>query len=78
MGKLLRPLHRRRKPRHTRVTVLSGQELADHLGVPLSAVRQTLEARNIRYHKDARGALWATLPIGHQTGKDQTGNRPDR
>ena len=58
----LRPMHRQRKGRRKRVTVLNHKQLAELLDVPLSEVKAKLDALGCRYHQDSAGALWAKPP----------------
>ncbi|NIP15730.1 MAG: hypothetical protein GWM88_13825 [Pseudomonadales bacterium] len=57
----IRPLHRQRTVRRSRVQVLDQQELAELLGVPIEGLRNELDKRGWSYHLDSAGNLWATL-----------------
>ena len=59
--KLLRPLHRRRTRRRSRAVVLGGNELAAHYQVPLAELETFLTEHTMKYHKDSRGELWASV-----------------
>lgn len=58
----LRPLHRQRTRRRAQVRILDQRELAEHFGVDESKLKVTLRAAGWRYHEDAAGQLWASMP----------------
>lgn len=58
----LRPLHRQRTRRRAPVRILDQRELAEHFRVDESELKQALKAAGWRYHEDAAGQLWASMP----------------
>jgi hypothetical protein len=59
--KLLRPLHRQRTRRRSRALVLNGDDLAAHFGVARKDLQNHLDAKQIPYHLDSRGEIWASI-----------------
>ena len=58
--KLLRPLHRQRTRRRSRLTVLGNEDLAAHHCVRMSELERYLLKRQIPFHKDSAGNVWAS------------------
>lgn len=58
--KLLRPLHRQRTRRRSRLTVLGNEDLASHYCVHRNELERYLQHRQIPFHKDSAGNVWAS------------------
>lgn len=63
MDKRFNRLHRQRRRRRGRVIVLKDQELAEHFGCTIEALPGHLDGLAIGYHRDSRGAIWASLKV---------------
>ena len=61
--KLLRPLHRQRTRRRTKLTVLGNEDLAAHYCVTLHELEAHLLNSNLPFHKDSRGNIWASCEV---------------
>ncbi len=58
----LRRLHKQRRTRHKRVTVMNREELAQYFGVNADQVLQQLLDCGWAHHQDSAGGVWATPP----------------
>jgi hypothetical protein len=48
---------------------MDSAELAEHFGVAVEHLQETMDAAGWRYHKDANGVLWASDKTADQNSK---------
>ena len=74
--KLLRPLHRQRTRRRTRLTVLGNEDLAAHHCVTLNELEAHLLVSKLPFHKDSRGNIWASCDVVEPVTGAGSADRP--
>ena len=71
-----RKQHRQRTGRRKRAFVMNRNELAEHFGVEPAAVEAALERRQLRWHTDSTGDIYASVPESMATTSDTAPEPP--
>ena len=56
-----RRTHRGRRKSLLRATVMNGEQLAERHGCIVDELETVLRQKNVPYHKDSTGAIWASV-----------------
>lgn len=66
MDKRYTRAHKQRKGRRRAVEILNSAELAQRLDVTAAGLEDELIRLQLRYHKDAQGEFWVSIPTDLQ------------